>query len=160
MEEVFHATLNISVLAIFYTVFGAIISYLIFHLFDDYDKEWENAGLFYQSADIGAELSLVGLIAYWTTHFIRDRPPLFPIARELDRQIDTYISGVFFAFAMFLFLGDLSTKIQYLYTTYLKAHFVKVFPEKWSVTRWMRKTEAKKDSTKEHQDGMSTYFSN
>ena len=158
--EVFHGTLNIAILAIFYTVFGAIISFLIYHLFDDYDKDWENSGVIYQSVDIGAELTIVGSVAYWTTAFIRDHPPLIPISRELDRQIDTYISGLFFAFAMFLFLGDLSTKIQYLYKKYLQTHFVKVFPEKWSVTRWMRKTEVNKDSSKDHQNGVSAYSNN
>jgi hypothetical protein len=158
--EVVYGSLNIAILAIFYTVFGAIISFFIYHLFDDFDKEWENSGLMYQCFDIGVELSIVGSIAYWTTAFIRDHPPLIPISRELDRQIDTYISGLFFAFAMFLFLGDLSTKIQYLYKTYLQTHFVKVFPEKWSITRWMRKTELKKDSSKDHQNGVSAYSNN
>ena len=158
--EFVNATLNISVLSIFYTVFGAIISYLIFHLFDDFNEEWQNSGVLYQFVDIGSELSIIGTIAYWITHIIRDHPPLFPIDRQLDRQIDTYISGVFFAFAMFLFLGDLSPKIQYLYNKYFKVHFVKVFPEKWSLTKWMRKTEVKKDSSTRHQDGVQTYFSN
>ena len=158
--EFFSATLNISILAMFYTVFGAIISYLLFHLFDDFNEEWQNSGLFYQSVDIGAELTLVGSVAYWITHVIRDHPPLIPIDRQLDRQIDTYISGLFFGFAMFMFLGDLSTKIQYLYKTYFKAHFVKVFPEKWSVTSWMRKTDLKKDKLETHQDGVQAYTRN
>ena len=133
--ELLGGTLNIAILSIFYTVFGALISYLIYHLFEDHTEEWEQSSPFYQFADVGTELSLIGVIAYWTTHIIRDHPPIFPISRELDRAIDTYISGVFFAFAMFLFLGDLSTKIQFLYNKYLSTHFVKVIPEKWSLLK-------------------------
>ena len=133
--ELIGGTLNIAILSIFYTIFGAFISYLIFHLFEDHTDEWENSSPLYQFADVGAELSLIGIVAYWTTHVIRDHPPIFPINRQLDRDIDTYISGVFFAFAMFLFLGDLSTKIQFLYNRYLKTHVVKVIPEQWSLLK-------------------------
>ena len=133
--EIIGGTLNIVILSIFYTVFGALISYLIYHLFEDHTLEWEQSSPFYQFGDVATELSLIGIAAYWTTHLIRDHPPIFPVSRELDRQIDTYISGVFFAFAMFLFLGDLSTKIQFLYNKYLNSHFVKLIPEKWSLLK-------------------------
>jgi hypothetical protein len=133
LKEILGGTLNIGILTIFYTLFGALISYLIFHLFDDHTDEWEKSSALYQFTDVTAELSLIGIIAYWTTHIIREHPPIFPISRELDRVIDTYVSGIFFAFAMFLFLEDLSTKIKFLYERYLKSHFVKVIPEDWSI---------------------------
>ena len=135
LYEFLGGTLNIAVLTIFYTMFGAFISYIMFHLFEDHTDEWEKSSSLYQFADVGTELSLIGIIAYWTTHVIRDHPPLFPVSRELDRYIDTYISGLFFAFAMFLFLGDLTTKIQFLYTKFLNSHFVKVIPENWSLLK-------------------------
>jgi hypothetical protein len=135
ITELFAGTLNIAILSIFYTLFGALISYAIYHLFEDHTDEWEQSSAFYQFADVGTELSFIGIIAYWTTALIRDHPPIFHVSRQLDRDIDTYISGVFFAFAMFLFLGDLSTKIQFLYNRYLKTHFVKVIPERWSLLK-------------------------
>lgn len=144
--EFFGGTLNIALLSIFYTVFGALISYLLFHLFEDHTPDWEKTSAFYQFADVSTELSLVGIIAYWTTHFIRENPPVFPISRQLDRDIDIYISGLFFSFAMFLFLGDLSTKIQFLYNKFLKTHFVKVIPEEWSLLRRLRKTNGNKST--------------
>jgi len=64
--------LNIAILAIFYTVFGAFISYLLFHLFDDFGKEWKDQGILYQTADVATELALVGTIAFWTTKLIKD----------------------------------------------------------------------------------------
>jgi hypothetical protein len=134
-HEVLGGTLNIAILALFYTIFGAFISYIIFHLFDDFNTEWKEQGLIYQSADIAAELSLVGVIAFWTTKLIKDAAPMFHVNKLLDKEVDTYISGLFFAFAMFMFLGDLSEKIKYLYQTFLKSHFVRVFPENWSVMK-------------------------
>ena len=141
--------MNIALLAVFYTVFGAFISYILFHLFDDYGKEWENQGILFQSADVMTELSLVGIIAFWTTNAIRDYPPMFPVHNALDKSVDTYISGLFFAFAMFLFLGDLTEKIKYMYSKFLKSHFVRVFPENWSVMKSLlgsRKMENKNSS--------------
>jgi hypothetical protein len=135
LTEMFGGTLNIAILACFYTVFGALISYVFFHLFDDCDEEWKRTSVVYKLIDVGAELSLVGIIAYWTMTILRENPPLVPIRRSLDRDIDTYISGIFFAFAMFLFLDDLSAKIQFIYKIHLETPFVKIFPERWSIIK-------------------------
>lgn len=140
----FGGTINIAILACFYTLFGAMISYLLFHLFDDFDEEWEKASLGYQILDISAEISLVGIVAFWSSYVIKEYPPLFPVHVKLDQEVDTYISGLFFAYAMFLFLEDLSNKIKFLHTKYLKQHFTKIIPESWTLTKKMTgKTEKK-----------------
>jgi hypothetical protein len=144
VTEILGGTLNIAILACFYTVFGGIISYLLFHLFDDFTEEWKKSSVGYQLLDISAEISLVGIIAFWSSHIIKEYPPLFPVHVKLDHEVDTYISGVFFAYAMFLFLEDLSNKIKFLYSTYLKTHFVKVIPESWTLAKAITgKTEKK-----------------
>jgi len=146
VSQILGGTLNIMILAIFYTVFGAFISYILFHLFDDYGKEWEEQGILYQTADVMTELTFVGAIAFWTTKIIKEYPAVFTIQTALDREIDLYISGLFFAFSMFLFLNDLSTKIKYLYEKFLKTEFVRMFPEHWSIMKMIfgtRKTENK-----------------
>ena len=144
ITEILGGTFNIAILACFYTVFGALISYLLFHLFDDFNEEWEKSSLFYQLLDISAEVSLVGIIAFWSSFIIKEYPPLFPVHQKLDHEVDTYISGLFFAYAMFLFLEDLSNKIKFLHTTYLKQHFVKIIPESWTLAKSLTgKTEKK-----------------
>jgi len=145
-NEVVGGTLNIAILAVFYTVFGAFISYILFHLFDDFGTEWKEQGILYQTSDVVTELTLVGSIAFWTTKIIKEYPPLFTIQTGLDREIDVYISGLFFAFSMFLFLGDLSTKIKHIYEKFLKSGFVRLFPENWSIMKMVfgsHKTENK-----------------
>lgn len=146
VSEIIGGSLNIMILAVFYTVLGAFISYILFHLFDDYGKEWEEQGILYQTADVVTELTFVGAIAFWTTKIIKEFPPVFTIHTSLDREIDLYISGLFFAFAMFMFLNDLSTKIKYIYEKFLKTQFVRIFPEQWSIIKMVfgtRKTESK-----------------
>ena len=146
VSEIIGGSLNIMILAVFYTVLGAFMSYILFHLFDDYGKEWEEQGTLYQTADVVTELTFVGAIAFWTTKIIKEFPPVFTIHTSLDREIDLYISGLFFAFAMFMFLNDLSTKIKYIYEKFLKTQFVRMFPEQWSIMKMVfgtRKTESK-----------------
>jgi hypothetical protein len=144
--EILGGTLNIAILACFYTVFGALISYLLFHIFDDFNEEWEKSSVGYQVLDISAEVSLVGIIAFWSSHIIKEYPPIFPIQVKLDHEVDRYISGLFFAYAMFLFLEDLSNKIKFLQSKYLKQHFVKMIPESWSLVKAITgKTEKKRE---------------
>jgi hypothetical protein len=147
VSEIIGGSLNIMILAVFYTVLGAFMSYILFHLFDDYGKEWEEQGILYQTADVVTELTFVGAIAFWTTKVIKEYPPVFTIHTSLDREIDVYISGLFFAFAMFMFLNDLTTKIKYVYEKFLKTQFVRMFPEQWSIMKMIfgtRKTESNK----------------
>ncbi len=138
--------MNITILGAFYTLLGALISVILFHLFDDCNEDWQKEGLAYQLSDITMELGIIGSAAFWTTHVMRGYAPIFPISKTLDIQIDVYISGLFFAFAMFLFLEELAQKIKFLYHKYLHSHFVRVFPENWSLIKSVlgsRKTESK-----------------
>lgn len=147
--EVFGGTLNITILAVFYTLIGILISIVLYHLFDDCDDEWKKEKLGYQLGDIGLELGIIGAVAFWTTEITREWAPIFPITKALDLKIDTYTSGIFFAYAMFLFLGELSQKIKFLYNSYIHHHIVRYIPPNWSVMKVLfssRKTNTKKDS--------------
>ena len=137
METVLYGTLNISILALFYTLIGLLISVLLYHLFDDCDDTWKKENLAYQLGDIFVELGIIGTVAFWTTYIIRDYAPIFPVSKSLDVLIDTYISGLFFAFAMFLFLEQLSLKIKYLYQENVHKHIVRYIPPNWSVMKMM-----------------------
>lgn len=135
METVLYGTLNISILALFYTFIGLLISVLLYHLFDDCDETWKQENIAYQLGDIFVELGIIGTVAFWTTYVIRDYAPIFPVSKSLDLLIDTYISGIFFAFAMFLFLEQLSLKIKYLYDEFIHKHIVRYIPPNWSVMK-------------------------
>ena len=149
LGEVLGGTMNIMILALFYTLIGLLLSVLLYHLFDDCDKEWKAEHLAYQVGDIGLELGIIGSVAFWMTQIMRGWAPIFPITKTLDLQIDTYVSGLFFAYAMFLFLEQLSEKVKFLYKQYIHSHIVRFIPPNWSVMKSVftsRKTNAKKDS--------------
>ena len=133
--EVFGGTLNITILAIFYTIVGLLLSIILYHLFDDCDADWKKEHLGYQLGDIGLELGIIGTIAFWTTEITRKWAPIFPVAKSLDIKIDIYVSSLFFAYAMFLFLDELSQKVKFLYESYIHHYIVRYIPLNWSVMK-------------------------
>jgi len=137
-EEILGVTLNTSILAVFYTAVGGIISYLLEVFMNEPMDEWKKNPMWYQVGSVSLQLSIIGSLAFWITYVIREAAPIFPVSKELDELVDTYISGVFFAYAMFLFINYLDDKIQYLYHELLDKHVERMFPS--------RKTDKKKSS--------------
>jgi hypothetical protein len=137
LQEIIGVTLNTSILAVFYTTIGGIISYLLGIFVDEPMDEWKKHPIWYQAGSVSLQLAIIGSLAFWITYIIREAAPIFPVSKPLDELVDTYISGVFFAYAMFLFINYLDSKIQYLYHELLDKHIEKMFPS--------RKTDKKKD---------------
>ena len=139
--NVFLVSLNIGLLAAFYTAIGGLTSYIIYYLFEDHGDKWEKRSLMYQFADVLIEITLVGMVGFWFTYNIKEYPPLVPMSREMDALVDTYISAVFFGYAIFIFLEDLTKKIKFLFDRLLKKNFEKVFPEGSILDILSRKTD-------------------
>ena len=148
-SEILGVTLNVSILAIFYTALGGIISYLLYYFVDQHDENWEQRSTLYQVYDVSFQLAVIGILTFWITYFMREAAPIFPVSKELDLLVDTYISGLFFAYAMFLFIEYLDSKIKFLYHKILDQHIAKFVPS--------RKMERKQKRATEHQDGVSTF---
>lgn len=144
--EILAVTLNAGLLAIFYTIFGGLLSYVLFYLFDEHDERWESQPTWYQSSTVGLEVAIISIIGLWASVLVRDAPPIFHVSKYWDTFVDTYVAGVFFAFAMFLFLDDLSSKLRYLYCKFLDVHFERMFP--------LRKMDKTKKRDLIHQDGV------
>ena len=149
-HELLGGSLNIFVLSTFYTIIGVVLSVFLFHVFDDCDDTWKSETLIYQLGDIFLELGIIGAVAFWTTRLINGYAPIFSISLKLDHQIDNYVSGIFFAFAMFLFLGELSLKIKYLYQTYISQQIIRFIPENWSVMKMLFGTVKTNTKTSSH----------
>jgi len=132
--------MNISILTLFYTVFGGIVSFGLKTLFYEFDETWKRSQLLFKIGEVGLELVFIGIIAYWSMFYIRKAPPIFPVSKAFDESVDTYISGIFFVYAIFLFFDHLSDKIQYLY--------------KDSMKLVMRKMDGKQTNDTIHQDGV------
>lgn len=132
-SEKINTSVNVVILAVFYTLLGAFVSYVFYWLFDDHDAEWEAKSTAFKIYDVLAEVSIVGLIAFWITFRIRDSPPIFRVGKSIDEFTDSYISGIFFVFAIFIFLEDLTSKIKYLYDQLIGSKFNHILPKKGSV---------------------------
>lgn len=138
-------SLNIGILAIFYTLLGGVLSYGMHNLFDDFDEHWKGKGLLFQMFDVCVELIVIGLVAFWTIFYIRDAPPIFPVNKVMDEFVDTYVSGIFFSFSLFLFFGDLESKIKHLYGKLADPVVKKNFPTKGSILDGSLTYESKTD---------------
>jgi amino acid transporter len=128
-QEIINLSLNASFLAIFYTFFGAFISYVFYHIFDEFDEKWQKRSELYKFADVSIEIVIIALAAFWSSQIIQPLPPLFKVKKVLDVMVDSYISGIFFLFAIFLFLDQLTEKLKFLHNQYLGQHLQKILPQ-------------------------------
>ena len=124
---------NIVVYSIFYTISGALLSYVFYYLFDEFNEKWEARGLGYQLFDVSAEVSIIGVAAFWLVYFINVSAPIIPVRRGLEDFVDSYTAGLFFMFAIFIFLGDLTKKLTYIFDKFVGSHFDRVFPDEGSI---------------------------
>jgi hypothetical protein len=120
---------NIAIFALVYTLAGAVLSYVLWYAFDPYDpydesdpeqkrmRAWEAKGLLFNLYDIAVELIIIAISAFWLTYFLDTAAPLIPVRSGLEDFIDSYTSGMFFMFAVFVFLDDLSYKMKYIFNT-------------------------------------------
>jgi hypothetical protein len=59
-----------------------VISIVLYHLFDDCDKEWKSEECMRTKWEIlGWNLGIIGSVAFWTTEITREWAPIFPIAK-------------------------------------------------------------------------------
>jgi len=152
--EIGFVTLNSAILAVFYTLLGVFVSYILYHLFDSFDDTWkEDRSMLFKLTDVSLEVSILSIIAFWSAHIIEIAPPFFPVRKELDTLVDGYISGIFYIFAIFIFMEELTDKLKYLFHEIFNTPFSKYFPQHGSIidmslsyTPLPRKTETKKHS--------------
>lgn len=151
-KDSIYVSLNAAVLAIVYTIFGALISYIFYHLFDEANDVWKKRSLFFQVSDVTFEVVIIAIIAFWSARIVQLLPPFFSVRKELDLLVDGYISGIFFIFAMFLFLDELTEKLKYLYETLLGKHFTKLMPQHGSIVDLSLSYEPLSKTDVENQD--------
>ena len=130
---------NIVLFSLVYAAAGAILSFIFYYTFDVYNpkkedgRDWENKGMFFQIADVVIEISLVSVAAFWLVHYINTTTPIIPVRRGLEHFIDSYTSGLFFFFTIFIFLDDLSNKLKYVFHQLLDHVFDNYFPAGGSI---------------------------
>ena len=131
--DIGNLSINIAFLSVFYAFLGGAVSFAFHYLFDNYDDDWKKKSLAFKIYDISVEIALLALIAFWSVFYINTSAPIFPVRHYMAPFVDTYTSGMFFIYAIFLFLDDLGNKLKFLYETYLEAPFKTIFPTLGSI---------------------------
>jgi hypothetical protein len=150
-KETLYVSLNAALLAIFYTLLGVLVSYVLYYIFDEYNEEWQKKSTWYKILDVSVEISLLSIISFWSAQLIEIYPPVFPVRKSLDVLVDSFISGIFYIFAIFIFMDSLTDKLKHLYEDTVGPHFNKIFPQHGSLINLSlsyspsKKTEKHKD---------------
>jgi hypothetical protein len=120
-----------------YALAGGLLSFILYYLFDTYNPpestEWEKKGLAFQFTDIALEIAIIGLVAFWLVYFINTSTPIIPVRKGLEDFVDSYTSGLFFMFSIFIFLNDFSNKMKYVFNHFLGKFFDRIFPAEGSI---------------------------
>jgi hypothetical protein len=150
-NDALRVTANIAIFSVLYTIAGALVSYVLYYLFDVYDetnKEWEGKGLSYQMFDVSVEVVIIAVVAFWLVYVMNVTTAIIPVRKGLEHVVDSYTAGMFFMFAIFIFLGDLTKKLKYIFETFLGSHFDHIFPAEGSILdgtlRYSQKQKEKK----------------
>ena len=138
-DDSLRVTGNIAIFAALYTLAGGIVSFMFYYLFDVYnpDKqqgmEWERKSRWFQVADVVLEIAIIAVGAFWLVYFINTSAPIIPVRKGLEDFVDSYTSGMFFMFAIFIFMTDLTNKLRYLFQRMLGEYFDNYIPEQGSI---------------------------
>jgi hypothetical protein len=150
--EVIGVTINAALLAIMYTVLGGFVSYVFYHIFDEFNDEWKKRSTLHKLGDVSLEISIVAIIAFWSAQIVGKMPPFIPVRKDLDRLVDNYISGIFFIFAIFLFIDELTEKIKYLHDEYLGKHAAILLPQHGSLLDFSLSYSPKRTDSSENEN--------
>ena len=132
-RDAFALSGNIAFLSIFYVFVGSLLSFVLYYVFDEYsdnEKEWEKKSLLYKIGDVSLEVLIIGLVSFWLVFTINTSAPIIPVPKHFAEFVDTYTTGMFFMFSIFIFLSSLSAKLKYLFESSLGKHFDVIFPSK------------------------------
>ena len=137
VDDSMRVTGNIAIFSVMYAMAGGFLSFVLYYLFDSYNPpestEWETKGLVFQFTDIALEIAIIGLVAFWIVYFINVSAPIIPVRKGLEDFVDSYTSGLFFMFSLFIFLQEFSNKMRYVFQHFLGNVFDKVFPAEGSI---------------------------
>jgi hypothetical protein len=120
---------NAAILAVIHTIYGAFISYLFYYIFDEFDDVWRARALYYKLLDVVLEIMLIAAFGYWASEMTHYIPPFFPTTKEKEIDVDSWVSGIFFVIALFLFLDELTQKLKYIQNLFFEDLFNSWLPK-------------------------------
>uniref|UniRef100_A0A6C0I7K0 Uncharacterized protein n=1 Tax=viral metagenome TaxID=1070528 RepID=A0A6C0I7K0_9ZZZZ len=137
-SDIMPLTTNIAILAVIYAFLGSMMSFILYYLFDEYEpdkknKVWEDKSFVFHMSDLIIEIVLISLASFWVVYFINEHFPIFPVRKHMSHYIDTYSTGLFFMYTIFIFVDSFGRKLRYMYSRYLSPHFDYWLPQEGSI---------------------------
>lgn len=116
--HILNLTLNLMCIAIFYLFLGGLLSWSMWRIFPKFNEEWEKQSNLYQLADVSMEISIVVIVAFWTTYFVHSFIPILPVTSALESYLESFGGQMVFIYAVFVFLDTLDDKLKHVFNDF------------------------------------------
>ena len=113
--QIVNLTVNLVAIAVFYVFLGGLLSWSMWMMFPDFDEEWKSQSIAYKTLDVSAEISVIIIVAFWTTYVIHSYIPILPVTSALEGYIESFGGQMIFVYAVFVFLSNLDDKLKNVY---------------------------------------------
>jgi hypothetical protein len=120
--HVFNLTINLICIAIFYVFLGGLLSWCMWRVFPEFDGDWEKQSNLYQLLDVSAEISIIVIIAFWTTYMVHSFIPVLPVSSALEGYLESFGGQMVFVYAVFVFLDTLDDKLKHVFHDFFGTH--------------------------------------
>jgi len=113
--HILNLTLNLVCIAIFYLFLGGLLSWCMWRVFPEFNEQWEKQSNLYQLADVSMEISIIVVVAFWTTYFVHSFIPILPVTSVLEGYLESFGGQMVFIYAVFVFLDTLDDKLKHVF---------------------------------------------
>ena len=120
--QIFNLTINLVFIAIFYVFLGGLLSWCMWRVFPEFNEEWEKKSNLYQLLDVSAEISIIVIIAFWTTYLVHSFIPVLPVSQSLEGYLESFGGQMVFVYAVFVFLDTLDDKLKHVFHDFFGTH--------------------------------------
>ena len=116
--HILNLTLNLMCIAIFYVFLGGLLSWSMWRVFPQFNEQWEKQSNLYQLADVSMEISVIVVVAFWTTYFVHSFIPILPVTSALEGYLESFGGQMVFIYAVFVFLDTLDDKLKHVFNDF------------------------------------------
>ena len=113
--HILNLTLNLVLIGIFYVFLGGLLSWSMWRIFPEFNEQWEKQSNLYQLADVSMEISIIVVVAFWTTYFVHSFIPVLPVTSALEGYLESFGGQMVFVYAVFVFLDTLDDKLKHVF---------------------------------------------
>ena len=116
--HILNLTLNLVFIAIFYLFLGGLLSWSMWRIFPEFNEQWEKQSNLYQLADVSMEISIVVIVAFWTTYFVHSFIPVLSVTSALEGYLESFGGQMVFIYAVFVFRDTIDDKLKHVFTDF------------------------------------------